>query len=125
MSESTNDKVAKKAGGRPRIDINWEEFDKLCSLQCTLDEVAMYFDCSPDTIERRVQEKYDRTWTEVYDEKRGAGKIAIRRKQFQVALRGNVRMLIWLGKQWLGQRDMQDIDATHEFRIVRKVTDGD
>jgi len=31
--------------------------------------------------------------------------IALRRQQIRVAMKGNVPMLIWLGKQLLGQRD--------------------
>tara|TARA_Y100001963_G_C6497774_1_gene316461 strand:- start:167 stop:364 length:198 start_codon:yes stop_codon:yes gene_type:complete len=32
-------------------------------------------------------------------------KIELRKKQWEVAMDGNVQMLIWLGKQYLGQRD--------------------
>ena len=32
-------------------------------------------------------------------------KIELREKQWEVAMDGNVQMLIWLGKQYLGQRD--------------------
>ena len=35
-------------------------------------------------------------------------KLALRRKQFDVAMQGNVQMLIWLGKQYLEQSDTQD-----------------
>ena len=37
--------------GRPRIEIDKEEFEKLCDIQCTLTEIAGWFRCSPDTIE--------------------------------------------------------------------------
>ena len=30
-------------------------------------------------------------------------KVALRKKQFDMAMKGDVRMLIWLGKQYLGQ----------------------
>jgi hypothetical protein len=39
---------------------------------------------------------------------REAGKQSLRHKQFQVAMTGNVSMLIWLGKQILGQWDRAD-----------------
>ena len=35
-------------------------------------------------------------------------KIELRRKQWQVAMEGNVQMLIWLGKNILGQKDVAD-----------------
>lgn len=95
--------------GRPKIDIDWNEFDKLCRMQCTLAEIASWFDCSEDTIERRVKETYGVTFAERFSQKRGVGKIALRRKQYQLATEGNVALLIWLGKQYLGQSDKTDI----------------
>jgi hypothetical protein len=99
--------MAKKMG-RPRIEINWEQFDKLCGLQCTLLEIASYFDCSDDTIENRVKEVHGITFSEYFAKKRGKGKIALRRKQYEAAIAGNTTLLIWLGKQYLGQSDKQE-----------------
>ena len=39
------------AGGRPRIEIDWAEFDRLCAVQCTLAELAAHLGVSEDTIE--------------------------------------------------------------------------
>lgn len=99
--------------GRPKIEINWFEFDKLCAIQCSLREIAGWFDCSEDTIERRVKETHDVTFAEYFDQKRGKGKIALRRKQYDVAMNGNVSMLIWLGKQYLDQSDKQETSSSH------------
>jgi len=110
--------------GRPRIEIDWVEFDKLCTMQCTLVEIAGWFECSEDTIERRIREKYDCTFAELFTQKRSKGKISLRRKQYETALKGNVAMLIWLGKQYLGQSDKQDstinqrVEITPAFEIV-------
>ena len=46
------------AMGRPRKEINETEFAKLCRLQCTLIEIADFFDCSEDTIQNWVKENY-------------------------------------------------------------------
>ena len=35
--------------------------------------------------------------------------VELRKKQFEVAMSGDVRMLIWLGKQYLGQKETPDI----------------
>ena len=37
-------------------------------------------------------------------------KIALREKQIEMAMQGNVQMLIWLGKQYLGQLDKQEVE---------------
>lgn len=116
--KATKKVAVKKANkmGRPKIEINWDEFDKLCSMQATLVEIANWFGCSEDTIERRVVETYGVTFAEHYKNKSSKGKISLRRKQFEVALTGNTTMLIWLGKQHLDQKDKTENvnDNTHK-----------
>ena len=96
--------------GRPRVPIKKEEFESLCGLQCTLEEIAGFFHCSEDTIERWVSDTYKDedgkrlTFAEVFRQKRGIGKISLRRHQFRLAQR-NAAMAIFLGKQYLGQTD--------------------
>lgn len=102
--------------GRPTIDIDWKEFDKLCGLQCTLEEIAGWFDCSADTIERRVHEKYGVTFAERFAKKRAGGKISLRRRQYEAAMSGNPTLLIWLGKQYLGQKDKFEHDLDESVK---------
>lgn len=47
----------------------------------------------------------------VYEEGSGDGKTSLRRRQFEAAEEGNPTMLVWLGKQYLGQRDHKDISG--------------
>lgn len=110
--------------GPKKIKVNWEEFDKLCYLQCTLREIASWFDCSEDTIERRCVEEKSMKFADYYREKACKGKISLRRSQFQVASNGNVSMLIWLGKQYLGQSDKQNI-VSKEDRFTLNIDFGD
>ena len=91
--------------GRPRIEIDWKEFDKLCGLQCSLEEIAGWYNCSVDTIENRVKEVHSVTFSEYFKQKRASGKISLRRKQYEAAMSGNTALLIWLGKQYLNQSD--------------------
>lgn len=95
--------------GRPKIKIDKDNFEKLCSIQCTLVEIAGFFDCSEDTIERFCKEEYEETFAEVFKKKSAKGKISLRRSQFKLADSGNASMLIWLGKQYLGQAEKQEI----------------
>jgi IS30 family transposase len=95
----------KNLGGRPQIEIDWKAFDKLCLLQCTLEEIASFNNCSVDTIERAVKREHNIGFAEYYKKKSAGGKSSLRRKQMEVALSGNTTMLIWLGKQYLEQKD--------------------
>lgn len=90
---------------RPRTQINWDEFDKLCGLQCTLAEIASWFECSEDTIENACKREKKMRFSDYYKTKSSKGKIALRRYQMKQAEAGNVTMQIWLGKQLLGQTD--------------------
>jgi len=91
--------------GRPRIEIDWETLDSLCEIQCTASEIAGILKCSVDTIERSIKKKYGSTFAEYFKIKSSTGKMSLRRKQYNAAIDGSVPMMIWLGKQWLDQRD--------------------
>lgn len=99
-------KKGAKNAGRPKIEIDWKEFHKLCELLCTLSEIAGWFGVSEDTIEARVKEQYSITFSEHYKKASSGGKVSLRRMQFVSAQKGSVSMQIWLGKQHLGQRDL-------------------
>lgn len=108
---------------RPRIEINKTEFEKLCGLQCPLHEIADWFDCSEDTIERWCKREYRERFAEVYEKKRGRGKIALRRAQFELAKK-NAAMAIFLGKNILGQRDRQEVENVLRTGQLADLIDG-
>lgn len=91
--------------GRPIKHIDQAQFEKLCNILCTLDDIAGFFDCSVDTIENWCKKTYKETFSDIYKKKSAVGRVSLRRKQFEVAMSGDKTMLVWLGKQQLGQRD--------------------
>ena len=103
--------------------IDWKQFDKLCALQCTKLEIAAFFDMSDDTLSRRVREEFDCSFAELFKEKRKKGKAALRRMQWQLAEKGNCSMLIWLGKNYLGQSDKLEQNVTNEIPSIEFVKD--
>lgn len=108
---------------RPQIEINKEHFEQLCKLQCTLDEIAGFFKCSQDTIERWCKKTYEENFADVYKRNSQDGKISLRRWQFKMAEK-NVTMAIWLGKQYLGQAEKIDtnakINADDNFELMQE-----
>lgn len=94
---------------RPRKKIDQKQFENLCGLQCTLEEICGFFDVCTDTLETWCKRTYKANFSEVFSKKRGLGKISLRRNQWRLAEK-NATMAIWLGKQYLGQRDQ--IEAT-------------
>lgn len=92
--------------GRPRKEIDWAEVDKLCAMQATEEEIAQFLNISVDTLCRAAKREHEMTFAEYFAQKRGAGKTSLRRAQWLAATQdSNPTMLIWLGKQYLGQRD--------------------
>jgi len=92
--------------GRPQIEINWKALDLLCAAQCTLEEIAARLEVSEDTIQRAVKRAHNQTFAAYFGQKRKVGHASLRARQYQTAMEGNVTMQIWLGKQWLGQKDV-------------------
>ena len=90
--------------GRPKKEIDKKIFENLCGLQCTLEEIAGVFDCSVDTIERWCKREYRETFAEVYKKHSAKGKTSLRRIQFKLAEK-SAAMAIFLGKNYLGQKD--------------------
>lgn len=80
---------------------DWEEFGKLCGIQCTLSEIAAYYDVSEDTIERAVKRAHKLKFADYFKQKRKKGFVSLRRTMWQLALKGDKTMLIWLSKQHL------------------------
>ena len=95
---------------RPRIEIDFEQLKGLCSMQCTLEEIASFFKCSEDTIERWCKRELKESFADTYKKYSANGKISLRRWQFKMA-EHNSTMAIWLGKQWLGQTDKQEVSV--------------
>lgn len=104
--------------GRPKIEINKKDLESLAELHCTSEEISGFFDCSVDTIERRVKEFYGLTFAEFIKQKSGKRKAALRRMQFQAAEKGNTAMLIWLGKNWLDQVDKKEVRGVEDKPIT-------
>ena len=104
-------KTEGKRMGRPPIEIDQEQFEKLCEIQCTLEEIANVLKCSMDTVERWCKRTYEMSFAEAFKKYSATGKMSLRRNQFKLA-ETNATMAIWLGKQYLGQKDVQVLDAT-------------
>lgn len=106
--------------GRPKIPIDRKQFESLCGLQCTKEEIASFFDCSVDTIENWCHSEYDSTFSAVFKQKRDVGKVSLRRSQFRMAQK-NATMAIWLGKQYLGQSDKQEVVVSKEDESIKEM----
>lgn len=98
----------KKSAGRPRLEIDKKQFESLCALQCTAEEISSFFNCSVDGLRKWCCREYNADqYIDVYKKYSENGKISLRRNQLKLS-ETNASMAIWLGKQWLSQRDYAD-----------------
>ena len=95
----------KKSVGRPKkYNLDTKQVAQLAGFGCTDTEIASFFNISRTTLEHNYEQYMTKG--------RESGKIRLRQMQWASAKKGNVAMLIWLGKQLLGQSDKQEIRTT-------------
>lgn len=83
--------------GRDRTVIPPEEVYKLAQIGCKDIEIADWFGIDNNTLRYNFSAELTKGREHL--------KQSLRRAQLEVALKGNAVMLIWLGKQYLGQSD--------------------
>jgi hypothetical protein len=83
--------------GRPKKKIDVDQLEWMAKRQCTHDEIAETLGCSVSTLRSRFQRRLAR-W-------RSIGKTRLRAMQWRRACKGSDSMLIFLGKQYLGQSE--------------------
>ena len=113
MSEESSDKTYNKPGpktghtveitktaivvGRNKVPVCPDEVETLASVGCTDRDIARHFGVKEDTLRR--------SFADYLAKGRHQLQLRLRQKQLQVALEGNVVMLIFLGKVYLQQNE--------------------
>ena len=85
-------------------------FERLCNLYCTKAEICKVLGMDRRTLDKCIAETYSDTptWAEAFERFSAKARAELRRKQFEVAMSGDRSMLIWLGKNYLGQSERPD-----------------
>lgn len=93
--------------------IDPDTVEKLAAIGCTQEEIATVVGCSRETINRRFKKPiaagHDRL------------RMSLRRWQYEKAKEGSVPMLIWLGKQYLGQTDRAETKVTEQVVEIERI----
>lgn len=100
--------ILKNKGGRPPVlkpdEMTLKRLRGCGAIQATEEEAAAVLGCAYSTL--RVFLRKHPEAREAFDEGRAEGKASLRRAQFEAAtVKKNPVMMIWLGKNWLGQTD--------------------
>lgn len=101
--------------GKYTVVIDPIQLGKLAELCCSIEEVAAYFRCSTATVKYRITREPLKS---IWEVGLARGRISLRRAQLQAAHSGDRTMLIWLGKQLLGQVDKVEQEVKNDQRWV-------
>jgi len=102
---------------RPKKEIDWKKVDVMLEAHCNGTEVAAQFDMHPETFYDRVRAEFNIGFTEYMQQKRCKGKSNLRAKQYQQAMTGCKTLLIWLGRNWLAQREEPKEDKEFDGKL--------
>lgn len=94
--------------GRPRAVIDWALVKRQLSAGASGSSIAYELGIAAETLYLRCQEDNGMEFSAFRLLHFGRGNDLIAMKQFEVAMRGDKTMLVWLGKNRLGQRDRQE-----------------
>ena len=99
--------------------INKATFENLCNLLCTEQEICGVLGVSHDTLLRWIRQEYgkEETFTSTSHRFGSERKKRLREIQFKLA-EENSAMAIFLGKQYLGQRDVVEQTNIERVSIV-------
>jgi len=109
--------TASRSGPKPKLELTeptLEQIRALGRIQCTVEEAASVLRVSRRTLFNFFNLHPEAK--ETFEEGQHEGCASLRRKQFAMAEK-NATMAIWLGKQYLGQRDRVEMDARGSIEI--------
>lgn len=97
--------VVKRKSGQPKKTLDEERLIEMASHDATVEEIGAELGCHKDTIYAR--------YSDVLKKGRLQGNMSLKQKMFQLAMEGNVGLLVWLSKNRFGYRDKPEDEATH------------
>ncbi|MFA4959756.1 MAG: hypothetical protein WC535_07705 [Candidatus Cloacimonas sp.] len=129
MKKQQNPK-AKKPTGRPRIELDPKQAKIFGYFRATYDTMAEQIGCHVDTIRAAMQDE-NSEFSKAYKNGFSSMKMKLSEAQVKTAIEEhNPTLLVWLGKQYLNQKDnpMPDEDANKNYTVIlvpRKQAESD
>ena len=102
------------------MTITKEQLEKLCKMFCTKTEIKAFFNASDKKLNDFCLQNYGANFAKVYDTYLECGKISLRRKQLKMVDK-SASMAIFLGKNYLGQKEQAENVATQKIEIVSNI----
>ena len=108
-------KTGPKGPSKPMTDVDYERAKGAAAVMATATEIAMMLGMDKATLDIRLKERGYDNFTDFKRQHRMIGKVSLRRAQFAKALHDrNSALLIWLGKQYLDQKDQSSVNHSSD-----------
>jgi hypothetical protein len=104
--------------GRPAAAIDWRTVDALLQAGCSGVQVSSRLGIHPNTLYERCSQEHNCDFSEYSRLKREHGETLLLQKQFDAAMKGDRTMLIWLGKQRLGQKERSANETEATVKVL-------
>jgi hypothetical protein len=95
-----------------KINIDWDKVGRFLQAQCSGSGIAGLLGIHENTLYSRCKTDNGMEFMAFAEQKKCEGKELLKAKQFETAMGGSIPMQIWLGKQYLGQRDQSQTEYT-------------
>ena len=106
---------------RPPKDLDLDMLERLAAVSLSQDEIGAIMGMTSRTIRRKLSSS--KMARDAYDRGYERCKASLKRKQFEMAMDGQPTLLVWLGKQHLGQRDESRVQAQVDANVTTKTVD--
>ncbi|HLY69206.1 MAG TPA: hypothetical protein VKR53_05725 [Puia sp.] len=91
--------------GRKCKPIDWKQVENMLMAGCSGIQIAAVIGVHPMTLYERCKKDQKCDFTDFLCEKREKGNAALLGKQYEIAMKGDKTMLVWLGKNRCNQAD--------------------
>jgi len=106
--------------GRKKILIDWARVDRYLKAQTPGTAIADALGIHRNTLYAACEREHKCDFSAYSAQKRLQGLELLRLTQFDKAMSGQTSMLIWLGKQYLGQSDKAEIEQGEILVTVKR-----
>ncbi len=111
--------------GPKEVELDWTRLDQYLELGARCLDCSEFLGVSEDKIQKDIRKKHNMTFSEYREKKLSKMRMKLLQKQFDVAMQGNVSMLIWLGKNLLNQSDKietENINTEVQRLVIHRTT---
>lgn len=96
---------SRPGAGRPPKTFDWDKIKQYCYIQCTEAEIQRLCETTKETLDAACIRDHGTDFSQFYKIASEGGRASLRREMYKKAMAGNVPMMIWLSKNYMGMKE--------------------